>query len=65
MTNDRPLLGILLMLGFCALIPFSDGIAKMLSGALPLVMLMLVRFGSQGLLLGPMVAFTSKSASPT
>ena len=41
MTNDRPLLGILLMLGFCALIPFSDGIAKMLSGSLPLIMLIL------------------------
>jgi len=61
MTNDRPLLGILLMLGFCALIPFSDGIAKMLSGVLPLVMLMLVRFGAQALLLSPVVALTGRS----
>ena len=60
MTNDRPLLGIALMLGFCALIPFSDGIAKMLSGSLPLILLMLVRFGSQGLLLGPMVVLTGR-----
>jgi drug/metabolite transporter (DMT)-like permease len=61
MTNDRPLFGILLMLGFCALIPFSDGIAKMLSGVLPLVMLMLVRFGAQALLLSPLVTLTGRS----
>lgn len=53
-TLDRPLLGILLMCGFCLLAPVSDALAKLLGGAVPLGMLMLVRFGAQIVLMGPL-----------
>lgn len=53
--NDRPLLGILLMLGFCLLAPLADGLAKLLSGAVPVAQLVAVRFAAQALLLAPLV----------
>ena len=40
MTADRPVLGISLMLGFCALAPLGDSIAKILGGVVPLFMLL-------------------------
>ncbi len=52
-TADRPLLGILLMLGFCTVIPFADALAKLLGGEFPLMQLILVRFGTQALLFVP------------
>lgn len=55
MTGDRPLLGILFMLGFCVLIPFGDALAKILGDSVPLIVLVLVRFGAQALLLVPLV----------
>ena len=51
---DRPLLGIVLMLGFCLLIPFSDALAKMLGDRFPLWQLIMVRFLSQAGLLLPL-----------
>lgn len=54
MTADRPLLGIALMLLFCALAPLGDGVAKMLGGIVPLAVLLLVRFATQALLLSPL-----------
>ena len=53
-STDRPLLGVLLMAGFCILAPLGDAIAKIL-GALPLGQLLLVRYGMQALLLLPLV----------
>jgi drug/metabolite transporter (DMT)-like permease len=53
---DRPLLGILLMLGFCALAPLGDSVAKVLGGAIPLLQLVLVRFAMQAALLIPLIA---------
>lgn len=50
---DKPLLGILLMLGFCAVIPFADALAKLLGDRVPLLQMILVRFGFQAFLLGP------------
>lgn len=55
MTGDRPLLGILFMLGFCVLIPLGDALAKILGDSVPLIVLVLVRFGAQALLLVPLV----------
>lgn len=55
MTGDRPFLGILMMLGFCVLIPFGDAIAKMLGASVPLILLVMVRFGFQAALLTPML----------
>ena len=56
MTGDRPVLGILLMLGFCVLAPLGDSIAKYLGGTIPLLQLLLVRFGLQAVLLLPYAA---------
>ena len=53
---DRPVLGILLMLGFCVLAPLGDGLAKYIGTTVPLAILLLVRFGAQVILLAPVVA---------
>lgn len=55
MTTDRPLLGILLMLGFCILAPLGDSIAKVLGDTIPLGQLLVVRFAAQTVLLLPIV----------
>lgn len=52
--SDRPLLGIVFMLGFCVLAPLGDAVAKLLSTTVPLLMLLIVRFGAQALLLMPL-----------
>ena len=49
------------MLGFCMLIPFGDALAKMLGDSVPLIVLVLVRFGAQALLLVPMVWLTGST----
>lgn len=51
---DRPLVGISLMIGFCALAPLSDATAKLLGETIPLLQLLLVRFAVQALLVLPM-----------
>ncbi len=55
MTNDRPLLGIAMMTGFCVLAPLGDAIAKLLGGSVPLGELLLVRFVFQAVILLPIV----------
>jgi drug/metabolite transporter (DMT)-like permease len=52
-TTDRPLLGIALMLGFCALIPLGDAVAKLLSTRIPVGQIVFVRFAAQGVILAP------------
>jgi len=54
MTADRPLLGILLMLGFCVLAPLGDSMAKVLGAAVPLIVLLTARFAIQALVLLPL-----------
>ncbi|MEL7212857.1 MAG: DMT family transporter [Pseudomonadota bacterium] len=61
MTADRPLLGILLMLGFCILAPLGDGIAKLLGETMALLQILIARFAVQALALAPMVWAQSKS----
>jgi drug/metabolite transporter (DMT)-like permease len=56
MNADRPVLGILLMLGFCMLAPLGDGMAKLLGASVPLLMLVAARFAVQALLLLPLMA---------
>ncbi len=51
--TDRPLLGIALMLGFCAVIPLGDAVAKLLSTRIPVGQIVFVRFAAQALLLAP------------
>lgn len=55
MIADRPLLGIFLMLGFCALVPLGDAMAKVLGSTIPLVQLLFIRFAAQVVLLLPIV----------
>ncbi|MFK7942063.1 MAG: DMT family transporter [Paracoccaceae bacterium] len=55
MNQDRPFLGILLMLAFCALAPLGDSIAKVLGATLALGVLILIRFGVQAIILLPIV----------
>lgn len=53
MTPDRPLLGIALMLAFCVVAPAADSVAKYIGDAVPLLILLLTRFGVQAVLLLP------------
>ncbi len=61
MIGDRPLTGILLMLGFCMLAPMGDSIAKLLGDSIPLGQLVLVRFAVQAGALLPLVLWTGHS----
>ncbi len=54
MTADRPLLGILLMLGFCVVAPLADSVAKLLGATVALLPLLLIRFGFQAVMLLPL-----------
>ncbi len=58
---DRPLLGILLMLGFCVLAPLGDAIAKVLGEAIPILQLVLIRFALQAVILAPVVWLSARS----
>jgi drug/metabolite transporter (DMT)-like permease len=58
MTPDRPVLGILLMLGFCILAPLGDAIAKILGPSIPLGQLVFTRFFVQAWLLVPLVMWS-------
>lgn len=55
MKHDQPVLGILLMLGFCVVAPMGDAVAKLLGQEVPLGQLLLVRFLVQAVLLIPIV----------
>ncbi|MFY0692261.1 MAG: DMT family transporter [Paracoccaceae bacterium] len=61
MTGDRPVLGILFMLGFCLLAPLGDALAKVLGETIPLGQLLLTRFGVQAALLVPLALWTARS----
>ena len=59
--RDNPLLGIVLMLGFCIVAPMGDAVAKMLSGSIGIVQLVLVRFAVQVVLLAPFIWATGSA----
>ncbi|MEJ6398303.1 DMT family transporter [Yoonia sp. 208BN28-4] len=61
MTQDRPFLGILLMLGFCVLAPLGDAMAKLLGETISIGFLVFVRFAVQAAILVPLVYLTGKS----
>lgn len=65
MTADRPLLGILLMLGFCILAPLGDSIAKLLGEHVSLGQLLAVRFALQAAILLPLLWLTGRSLAMT
>lgn len=60
MSNDRPFLGVMLMLAFCVLAPLGDSMAKLLGGTISLVMLVLIRFAIQAIILVPMVIWSGQ-----
>jgi drug/metabolite transporter (DMT)-like permease len=60
MTLDRPVLGILLMLGFCVVAPMGDAVAKLLGETIPLGQLLLVRFAVQALVLIPLTVLGNR-----
>ena len=60
MSNDRPVLGILLMLGFCIVAPLGDAVAKLLGPRVEIGELLLVRFALQAVILVPLVAATGR-----
>lgn len=65
MKHDRPLLGILLMLGFSALAPMGDAVVKLLGDLVPVAFFVLWRFALQALLLTPVVLATRSLRSMT
>ncbi|CUH88500.1 carboxylate/amino acid/amine transporter [Phaeobacter sp. CECT 5382] len=60
-TQDRPLLGIALMLGFCILIPLGDAVAKLLATRVPVGQIVFVRFAAQALILVPVALVMKQS----
>ncbi|MCB1339493.1 MAG: DMT family transporter [Pseudooceanicola sp.] len=55
MNVDRPVLGVLLMLGFCVVAPMGDAVAKLIGQSIPLGQLLLLRFAVQAVVLVPLV----------
>ena len=51
--QDRPLLGIALMAGFCLLVPLGDGLAKLAGATVPVLFIVASRFFAQAILLAP------------
>lgn len=60
MAQDNPLLGILLMIGFCVVAPMGDAVAKLLGESQPLGQMLIIRFAVQFALLLPLVALTGR-----
>ncbi|OWU72592.1 DMT family transporter [Marinibacterium profundimaris] len=61
MQTDRPVLGILLMLGFCVVAPLGDATAKLLGTRVGITELLLIRFAMQAAILIPLVAATGRT----
>lgn len=61
MRQDRPLLGIALMLGFCIIAPLADAVAKLIADTVPLAELVFFRFAVQAALLVPLMLLTGRS----
>ena len=60
MAQDKPLLGVILMLGFCIVAPMGDAVAKLLGQSVPLGQLLFIRFAVQALVLIPLVWATRR-----
>lgn len=60
MDQDRPLLGIVLMLGFCVVAPMGDALAKVIGQSLSLGQLLWCRFMVQVIVLIPLVWLTGR-----
>lgn len=58
MFDDKPLLGILLMLGFCIIAPLGDAVAKLIGQSVALGPMLLLRFAVQVVLLAPFIVLS-------
>lgn len=63
-VQDRPFLGVMLMLAFCAMIPLSDALGKILGATLPIVLIVFVRVLVQMGLLGPVARLRGERLIP-
>ena len=63
MSDDRPFLGILLMIAFCLMVPVSDVIAKVLSTRFSLGQIISIRFGIMASVLVPVLVAMSGIAA--
>lgn len=57
MTQDRPVLGIALMLSFCVMAPLADALAKLLGGRIDVAELVAIRMGFQVVIFAPIVVY--------
>ncbi len=64
MTRDEPVIGVLLMLGFCMMVPMGDAIAKLLGEHVDVALLVTVRMAVQAMVLVPVVVFAGISLAP-
>lgn len=55
-STDRPLAGVVLTIAFCIIIPFSDALAKVLTGQVPLLTILIARFLGQAVMSAPALA---------
>ena len=65
MTQDRPLLGITLMLGFSMVAPLGDAVTKLLGDLMPVVFFVFIRFTLQALYLTPLVLLNRRALHVT
>ena len=61
MIADRPLTGILFMLGFCLFAPMSDAATKSIALATPLLVLLFARYAAQWLMPLPVILMTDRT----
>lgn len=61
MTQDKPIIGILLMLSFCVAAPFGDALAKLLGDRIDVAQLVAIRMGLQVIILFPIVRMSGIS----
>ena len=64
MTRDQPAIGVLLMLGFCMMVPMGDALAKLLGEHVDVAVLVTVRMAIQAIVLLPVVVFAGISLAP-
>ncbi len=64
MTRDQPAIGVLLMLGFCMMVPMGDALAKLLGEHVDVAVLVTVRMAIQAMVLLPVVVFAGISLAP-
>ena len=60
MSQDRPLLGIALMLCFCVIAPLGDAVAKLIGESVALGPVLFMRFAVQLLLLSPFIFLAAR-----